>query len=204
MKLEEEQKPETKNTLQPANATMFYTVLKSAFHCLTLNSAMNLEEYPWMEDLSSPEAVAAIEKAQESYQQTGAAIFPNFLTPQALESCIQDARAQESTAFTTDDVHTAYLRPMNENVDPWSVENLEMRTQVASIAYDELPPNSVLGSVYEHPSLRRLVSKIVGKERIYLSDDSLGCCSINVFRPGYHHSFHFDESEFSVGSNVFF
>lgn len=159
---------------------------------------MNFEKYPWLADLSSPEAVDAIEKAQQSYQETGAAIFPNFLTPIALLACIQDARAQESTAFTTDNVHTAYLRPINENSDPLSVENLEMRTRVASIAYDELPPNSVLGSVYEHPTLRKLVSQIVGKEIIYLSDDSLGCCSINVFRPGYHHSFHFDESEFSV------
>ncbi|CAJ1942080.1 unnamed protein product [Cylindrotheca closterium] len=159
---------------------------------------MNFEKYPWLVDLSSPEAVAAIEKAQQSFQQTGAAIFPNFLSGLALQECIQDARAQESTAFTTDDVHTAYLRPINENTDPLSVENLEMRTQVASIAYDELPPNSILGSVYEHPLLRKLVSKIVGKDTIYLSDDSLGCCSINVFRAGYHHSFHFDESEFST------
>lgn len=163
---------------------------------------MNYEVYPWLEDLSSSEAITAIEKAQKSYQKTGAAIFPNFLTTQALETCIQDAREQESTAFTTDDVHTAYLRSINENTDPLSVENLEMRTQVASIAYDELPQNSVLGSVYEHPTLRKLISKIVGKESIYLSDDSLGCCSINVFRPGYHHSFHFDESEFSVCLNM--
>ncbi|KAL3936635.1 MAG: hypothetical protein SGBAC_008095 [Bacillariaceae sp.] len=164
---------------------------------------MNFEKYPWLADLSSPDALAAINKAQQSYQETGATIFPNFLTPTALEACIQDARAQESTAFTTDDVHTAYLRPINEYSDPMSVENLEMRTQVASIAYDELPTNSVLGSVYEHPTLRRLISKIVGKEAVFLSDDSLGCCSINVFRPGYHHSFHFDESEFSCASNSF-
>lgn len=181
---------------------VFYNALKSSFYCLAAalsNSAMNLEQYPWLQDLSSPQAVAAIQKAQESYQTTGAAIFPNFLTPKALETCIRDARAQEATAFTTDDVHTAYLRPMNQDTNPSSVENLEMRTQVASIAYDELPLNSVLGSVYEHLTLRTLVSKVVGKDTIYLSDDSLGCCSINVFRPGYHHSFHFDESEFSVG-----
>lgn len=170
----------------------------STLHNTTPLIAMNFEKYPWLADLSSSDALAAIEKAQQSYQETGATIFPNFLTPSALKACVQDARAQESTAFTTDDAHTAYLRPINENSDPMSVENLEMRTQVASIAYDELPTNSVLGTVYEHPTLRRLISKIVGKETIHLSDDSLGCCSINVFRPGYHHSFHFDESEFSV------
>ena len=75
-----------------------------------------------------------------------------------------------------------------------SVKNYEMRTQVASIAFGEIPKNSELAEFYQHPILRLLVSTVVGKEEIYPPDDSLGCCSINVFRPGYHHSFHFDES----------
>ena len=77
-----------------------------------------------------------------------------------------------------------------------------MRTQVASIAFDELPKSSTLAEVYRNPSLRELVARIVGKREIYLSEDPLGCCSINVFRPGYHHSFHFDESEFSVSVSL--
>jgi hypothetical protein len=161
---------------------------------------MNFERYPWLSDLSSPGATSAIEEANASYQITGAVIFPGFLSSSALESCKHDALLQESTAFTTDDVHTAYLRPINQDTDLSSVENLETRTQVASIAFDELPENSVLGEVYKNPTLRSLVARIVGKKDIYLSEDPLGCCSINVFRPGYHHSFHFDESEFSVSA----
>lgn len=161
---------------------------------------MNFETYPWLSDLSSPEATAAMEEARASYRQTGAVTFPGFLGSSALEACRKDALRQESTAFTTDDIHTAYLRPTNSEKDQRSVENLEMRTQVASIAFDELPENSILGAVYKNPTLRNLVARIVGKKDVYLSDDPLGCCSINVFRPGYHHSFHFDESEFSVST----
>ena len=163
---------------------------------------MNFERYPWLADLSSSEAKRAIEEAKVSYKQTGAVTFPDFLSQSALDSSIQDAREQQSTAFTTDDVHTAYLRPINQNTDPNSVENHEMRTQVASIAFDELPKSSTLAEVYRNPSLRELVARIVGKREIYLSEDPLGCCSINVFRPGYHHSFHFDESEFSVSVSL--
>ena len=144
---------------------------------------MNFERYPWLADLSSSEAKRAIEEAKVSYKQTGAVTFPDFLSQSALDSSIQDAREQQSTAFTTDDVHTAYLRPINQNTDPNSVENHEMRTQVASIAFDELPKSSTLAEVYRNPSLRELVARIVGKQEIYLSEDPLGCCSINVFRP---------------------
>jgi hypothetical protein len=160
---------------------------------------MNFETYPWLSDLaSSPDAASAIEEARRSYNETGAATFPNILTPEALDSCSQEARAQEDAAFTTDDSHTAYLRLVDPEVSSRSVQNFEMRTRVASLAFDELPKNSKLAEFYKHPILRQLVARIVGKERIYLSDDPLGCCSINVFRPGYHHSFHFDESEFST------
>ena len=34
--------------------------------------------------------------------------------------------------------------------------------------------------------------------KLYLSNDPLGCCSVNVFRQNYYHGFHYDESEFSV------
>lgn len=159
---------------------------------------MNYENYPWLDDLSSPYAAAAIDEARRSYQCTGAAIFPNILTDKALKSCIVDARSQEDDAFTTDDVHTAYLRPVDSSKSPASVQNFEMNTQVASIAFDELGNDSQLGAFYREPALREIVARVVGKEKVYLSDDPLGCCSINVFRPGYNHSFHFDESEFSV------
>ena len=159
---------------------------------------MNFEKYPWLADLSSPEARKAIDEARQSYQSTGAATFPEILTEQALTSCIHDARSQEDAAFTTDDVHTAYLRPVDPTKSPNSVQNFEMKTQVASIAFDELGQDSQLADFYRQPALRELVARVVGKEKIFLSDDPLGCCSINVFRPGYHHSFHFDESEFST------
>ena len=68
---------------------------------------MNFEKYPWLSDLSSSAAATAIEAAKQSYRKTGAATFPNILTDEALESCVQDAREQEDAAFTTDDVHTA-------------------------------------------------------------------------------------------------
>lgn len=159
---------------------------------------MNYERYPWLKDLSSTEALQAIERARQSYQEKGAAIFPQILTREALQHCIDDARAQEAAAFTTDDSHTAYLRPIDHDFPPTSVRNFEMRTQVASIAFDELKKNSHLAEMYACPALRQLVAAVVGEEKIYLSEDPLGCCSINVFRPGYHHSFHFDESKFST------
>jgi hypothetical protein len=158
---------------------------------------MNTEKYPWLLDLASHEAVKAIEKAREQFEKAGVAIFHDFLTEESLNSCVKDAREQEDDAFTTDDTHTPYLKPKDPSLPEHSVYNHEMRTQVASVAFDELPTHSQLSKLYRNPTFLRLVSSIV-QRKLFLSEDPLGCCSINVFRPNYHHSFHFDESEFST------
>jgi hypothetical protein len=176
---------------------------------------MNMEKYPWLSDLDSPQARIEITQARQQYLDTGATIFANFITNQALQSCIEDAQKQEPTAYTTNTVHTAYLKSKDLcNFTESSIYNYEMQTQVASIAFDELSPTGILAQLYRNPILLQLVSRIVHgdddensdnddngnkqQRSLYLSDDPLGCCSINVFRPNYHHSFHFDESEFST------
>jgi hypothetical protein len=175
---------------------------------------MNIAKYTWLIDLDSPLARDEIARARQQYLTTGATIFPNFLTEQALHDCVQDAQRQESTAYTTNSVHTAYLKSKNTtDFDETSIYNHEMQTQVASIAFDELSPHGTLAQLYCNPILLQLVSRIVHgsdndndkdkqqqqqHQQLHLSDDPLGCCSINVFRPHYHHSFHFDESEFST------
>ena len=158
---------------------------------------MNTDKYPWLHDLATPEAMAVIAKARQQFKSDGAVIFKDFLDPVALQASVEDCRSQEDDAFTTDDKHTAYLKAPDSSFSANSVYNHEMRTQVASIAFDELSQNSPLTLLYQHPTLLQLVSEIVEK-KLYLSEDPIGCCSINVFRPGYHHSFHFDESEFST------
>jgi hypothetical protein len=177
---------------------------------------LNETQYPWLEPegnlendrggtvvdetlfFASSEAQSAIQAARTELTEHGAVPFPNFLTDAAVESTVEHLQGKEDSAFTTNDVHTAYLKDVDlDRYSENSVYNHEMRTVVASFAYDEIGYDSVLRSLYHDPRLLKMVSLIVGKQ-LYLSEDPLGCCSINVFRPGYHHSFHYDESEFPV------
>lgn len=159
---------------------------------------MNTSKYPWLDDLESPEAAEAIRSARRVYQSDGAVIFHDFITNAALQEATAIANALDATAFTTDDVHTPYLEDISSDYPINSIYNHQMQTRVASIAYDELPKESSLPNLYRDPRLLGLVKRIVGVAELYLSNDPLGCCSINVFRPGDFHSFHFDESEFST------
>jgi hypothetical protein len=159
---------------------------------------MNFAKYPWLKELSSEVAQLELLHYRNIYETTGAVTLPDFITKKALQLCLNQVTSREENAYTTDDLHTAYLVNPDLGKFPYnSVYNHKMRTRVASLAYDELGRHSVLRFLYQDPILLQLVSFIVQKE-LYLSVDPLGCCSINVFRPGYYHAFHFDESPFST------
>jgi hypothetical protein len=72
-----------------------------------------------------------------------------------------------------------------------------MRTRVASTACDELDPGRAIRALYASDELLGLVKAITGKNAHRLADP-LGAASINVFRSGWAHAWHYDESEFTV------
>ena len=170
---------------------------------------MNYERYPWLRCISddstagnttapkSPaehshlrdEAKERIQAAREQHLSTGAVTFPQFISPSALSSILSNCCAAKEGAFTTDDKHTPHQLDIDPSFDPPnSIRNFQMRTQVASIAYDELPKESKLVSLYRNPTLLALVKAITGGddgETLYLSEDPIGVCTINVFRPSY-------------------
>ena len=169
---------------------------------------INEEEYPWLKVhdketgnghildwFGSDDAIRAISEARDELRRNGAVKFPRFVRLDVIEKELVELRRQADNAFTTDDAHTAYLKsPDLQKFPSNSVYNHEMKTHVASTAYDELSNDSILRQLYHDPRLLKLVS-LVSDRKLYLSEDPLGCCSVNVFRPGYHHSFHYDESE---------
>ena len=72
-----------------------------------------------------------------------------------------------------------------------------MRTRVASTACDELDESRAIRALYACDELLGLVKAITGKNAHRLADP-LGAASINVFRSGWSHAWHYDESEFTV------
>jgi hypothetical protein len=162
----------------------------------------------------SQDGLDTIAKARAELKKHGAVAFPDFLTRDAVQKAVEEMRTREDAAFTTNTQHTAYLtQPDTHNYPSHSIYNHHTPTIVASTAYDELPEDSVLKELYTDPRLLEMVSSIVldiddnndgqsetesERRKLYLSEDPLGCCSVNVFRPGYYHGFHYDESEFSV------
>jgi hypothetical protein len=72
-----------------------------------------------------------------------------------------------------------------------------MRTRVASTAFDELD-GGLLHRLYNYDGLVDFVRDVTCSPQLFRLADPLGACSVNIFRPGWHHAWHFDESEFTT------
>ncbi|GMI42123.1 hypothetical protein TrCOL_g1783 [Triparma columacea] len=166
---------------------------------------LNTKLYPFLSDIGALRRSTFVEGLRRSFLETGVATIPEFLSTRGLHEAVTGCQNADNKTtkdcYVTDDDHNAYLLPASPDYPPSHIRNRLMRTKVASLAGDELPPGGALLSVYENVALRRLVQSVVfGDEKtpIYLSSDPLGRCSVNVFKEGWKHSYHFDESEFST------
>ena len=162
-----------------------------------LGDLVNLGRYP-IGDLASAEGRALVDKARRDLQATGCASFPCFLTAAALSDAVAEATAAAPDAFETDDTHNAYqLSDTDATLLATHVRNQQMRTRVASTACDELDESRAIRALYACDELLGLVKAITGRS-VHRLADPLGAASINVFRSGWSHAWHYDESEFTV------
>jgi len=166
-----------------------------------LSSIVNLGRFP-INQRGSPPLREVVEAARRRYKDEGIATFPGFLLPEALASAISDIEQDSEKAWVTDDDHNIYLDNGDTKYGKDHIRNRRLHTKVASLAYDLLSGDNVLRTLYESDDFREFLAAVLDLEkdgeRLYRSEDPLGACSVNIFRPGWGHAFHFDQSAFST------
>ena len=158
---------------------------------------VDLARYP-IADLASAAAQELIAQYRRQLAETGVALLRGFLTPQATAAMAAEARAAAPGAYFCDNTHNVYLEPDDGAFPPDHPRRRRLRTIVGSVAYDLLPAGSPLRRLYEWDNLIEFVRLVLGRPTLYRLADPLGALSINVFRPGGHHAWHFDEAEYTT------
>ena len=155
-----------------------------------------LDRYP-LTKLDTEFGNRFVAKLASEYRTDGFCHLPEFLTPHGLQVLQEEARNLEDQAFFVRDTHTVYLEKGGAGNNGNPAEAPEA-TDVGSVAYDLLPPDALLRGLYQWPSLKELIRLVLSKSTLHHFADPLGACSINVFRAGGRHGWHFDESEFTT------
>lgn len=164
---------------------------------LTATRMVNLAQYP-IDDLARPEAARLVAESCRSFAKTGLCILPAFIRPEAIRSLVAETSKVTDRAYYCRNTHNAYLEPDNAAYPPEHPRRRRGETFVGSIAYDLFPEHSALRELYGWDPLKDFIAAVLDKPVLYRFADPLGACSVNVFRDGGRHAWHFDEAEFTV------
>ena len=158
---------------------------------------VDLARYP-IADLASAAAQSVVRDYRRQLAESGVALLNGFLTPQATAAIAAEARAHAGRAFFCNSTHNVYLEADDGAFPPDHPRRRRLHTVVGSVAYDLLPADSPLRRLYGWDNLLEFVRLVLGRPALYRLADPLGALSINVFKPGGRHSWHFDETEYTT------
>jgi len=157
---------------------------------------VDLQRYP-IHDLARPTTRALVSTCRSALRASGACILPAFLTTDALQRMVSEARAIARWAhWGGSSSGTAYLEPPDM---AFPENHPRRRTQVSSvgaIAYDLIPPTDALRQLYEWDGLLAFVAAVVDRGPIYRYADPLGALNIAVMKDGDSLLWHYDQTDF--------
>lgn len=158
---------------------------------------VDLSTYP-IADLTAPEGAALVARCRATLQRDGVVVLPKFLSAEARVEMPREAREAAPQAFFCDNTHNVYLAPDDESFPVDHPRRRRLHTVVGSVAFDLLEPDARLRALYNWDPLVEFIRAVLDVPTLYRLADPLGALSINVFRPGDEHEWHFDEAEYST------
>lgn len=153
---------------------------------------INLDAYP-IQDPASParaEIVARLKRELDANQYVS---LPDFIRPAALERAVADAKAARVNAHHNKSRRNCYLhRKGDPSLPEDHPHNLMMDASTRMIAYDLIPQDSPVKTLYHWDIARSFIADIVGAEKLYDNEDPCQPVNLLCYENGDRSSWHFD------------
>jgi hypothetical protein len=162
-----------------------------------VSDLVDLDRYP-LHATGSPALRELIVGCRAQLATRGVATVPSLVRPEAVARMAAETEAVIDRTFYCDNRHNAYLKAPDPSLPAAHPRNRDHATQVGSIAWDLIEPSASLRRLYLWDPLVAFVGAVLERDPFYRFADPLGACSVNVFRPGMGHAWHFDEARFST------
>lgn len=163
-----------------------------------IERVIDFDRYP-IADIGCDDARRLLAACRASLASKGACRLDSFLTPHALADMVREAHELLPYAFRHDEQFRVYIgEEKPDDLKPDDPRLAAARSAQACIGWDLYTAQSALRSLYEWDGLTDFIAAVLGKPRLYRSEDPIGACSVAFTEPGGELGWHFDTSEFSV------
>ena len=159
---------------------------------LKLEDILNLDDYP-INDQNNAKREALVERCQADLNSLLYCVIPNFVRPAALHQMAGEATRLNEDAYHNNALRNCYLHRQRDSALPADhPRNLQDRSSVRMIAYDQLEVSSPLKTFYQADCVRELVADIIGEGELFENEDPYQPANYVCYREGDESSWHFD------------
>lgn len=159
---------------------------------------INLSAYP-LNSLGSRVGRALLSSVGQQLHETGCAVLPNFLLPDALAEGVAECERGRARGdvFAETRFHNVYMSADDPKLPAdHPIHSFQERAQ-GYIAHDQLEQSSIFKTLYAYDPLTEFVCKATSKT-LYRSADPIACAPISVMEPGAAFPWHFDENDVTL------
>jgi len=162
-----------------------------------LASCVDLDRYPLLQP-SSGRYVELVRQHQHQLAAHGVTTLPGFLTGEAVQRAVEEVEEKEGQAYTMQTDHNIYLRESEPELPLDHVRNVRLDTKVAALACDLLEESGPLKTVFRSSGFLEFLRLVLQLPSLHRNVDPIGAVFVNIYRDGYSHNYHFDESHWST------
>lgn len=153
---------------------------------------VNLKAYP-IRDRADPARSALIRNLKSHLDEHQYVSLPNFILPKALERAVGDAEKARPQAFQNSSRRNCYLhRTGDQSLPEDHPRNIMMDASTRMLAYDLIPEDCPIKTLYHWEPVRQMVAEIVGNERLYDNEDPCQPANLLCYEKGDRSAWHFD------------
>ena len=154
---------------------------------------LNTERYPSIQpEHESGRALRST--CQQQLRENQYCVIPDFIHAEALSIMRDEAQKLQTLAYHNNALRNCYLhREQDPDLAADHPRNLQDRSSVRMIAYDQLDETSPLKRFYQSEAVRSLIADIVQEGPLFLSADAYQPANYVCYQDGDESAWHFDE-----------
>lgn len=166
---------------------------------LSIGQIINTQAYPIV-DGSNPARTAVIERCRKELEENLYCVVSDFVTPDALATMAKEASSLQPQANHNNSLRNCYLhRQIDSELPGDHARNLQDRSSVRMLAYDQLADDSALKTFYHAECVRSFVEEIVNEGELFDNEDPYQPANYVCYQSGDESSWHFDsDSSFTM------
>lgn len=159
---------------------------------MLIEDIVDSSRYAWLAT-NDPRREQLVAACREELRAKQYCCLPQFVTDAALLAMQQEATELQHQTFHNNSLRNCYLhKALDPALPDDHPRNMQDRSSVRMIAYDQLSSESVLKVFYHADAVRSLVADIVGRGPLFDNEDPYQPANYVCYRDQDESSWHFD------------